>query len=208
MSSQIAVRTALPGALVGVLLALAGVFLIQAPAQACSCATLTVAEQADAADAVFVGTVRETRQGTPDSKGRLIGSLTYVVDVSRIYRTEGVVVTDTVKVTSPRGTATCGLGTLAAGTEYFFFARAQDAGLRSTSCGGSQPVSEAFQAEVEAALGAGVDLRATVEAPELVLTTVETESPTTAGRLAAPGAAVAILGALGLVAVRLRRSRG
>lgn len=203
MSSQVAARTAL----LGVLLAFAGVFLVQAPAQACSCVKLTTAEQAEAADAVFLGTVRETRQGQPDNKGRLVEPLTYVIDVSRIYKAEGVVVADTVKVASPRGSATCGLGTLAAGSEYFFFARAQDAGFRATSCGGSQPVSEEFQAEVEAALGSGDDLRATAEAPELVMTTVETSSPTTVGRLAAPGAAVAILGALGLVAIRLRRSR-
>jgi len=200
---QFAARTAV----LGMLLATAGVLVAAAPAQACKCVTSTTTEHADAADAVFSGTVRETRKTTADDSGRLKGTVTYVVDVDRVYKEEGTVVTETVRVSSARASATCGLGDLPPGTAYFFFAQARDAGFRATSCGGSQPLSDAFRAEVEAVLGTGKQMVPDDAKPELVLTEVETAVPPTLGRVAAPGAAAVLLGLLGLVFVRVAGAR-
>jgi len=194
-------------AALGMLLATAGVLVAAAPAQACKCVISTTTENAAAADAVFSGTVRETRKPPADDSGRLKGLVTYVVDVDRVYKEEGTVVTESVKVSSARASTTCGLGDLPPGTEYYFFAQARDTGFRATSCGGSQPASDAFLAEVEAALGTGKQMVPDAEKPELVLTEVETAVPPTLGRVAAPGAAAVLLGLLGLVFVRLAGSR-
>ena len=133
-----AVRTAA----LGMLLATAGVLVAQAPAHACKCVNTTTAEDAAAADAVFSGTVRETHKPEPDESGRIKGLVTYVVDVDRVYKEEGTVVTDTVQVFSQQASASCGLGNLPPGTEYLFFAQARDAGFRASSCGGSRPATD------------------------------------------------------------------
>ena len=198
-----AVRTAA----LGMLLATAGVLVAQAPAHACKCVNTTTAEDAAAADAVFSGTVRETHKPEPDDSGRLKGLVTYVVDVDRVYKEEGTVVTGTVQVFSQQASASCGLGNLPPGTEYLFFAQARDAGFRASSCGGSRPATTASVADVEGVLGPGKQMVPDGAKPELVLTAVETTAPPTVGRLVAPGVAVALLGLLGLVFVRVAGSR-
>jgi len=205
MTPLSAIRSAAPA----LLLTGAGVLLAQPPVQAaCTCVTAAASENAAAADAVFSGTVRESRRArSDDDVGRPKGLVTYVVDVEGVYKQEGTVVTETVQVTSPRDTATCGLGDLPAGTMYVFFAKARDAGFRAGSCGGSAPVSDALRAEVEAVLGPGKVMVLDGDKPELVLTDVEESAPDTVTRLAAPGAAVALLGLLGLVLIRLAGSR-
>ncbi len=198
-----AVRTAA----LGMLLATAGVLVAAAPAHACKCVNTTTAEDAAAADAVFSGTVRETRKPEPDQSGRVKGLVTYLVDVDRVYKEEGTVVTDTVQVSSQQASASCGLGNLPPGTEYLFFATARDAGFRAGSCGGSRPATDDAVADVEAVLGTGRQMVPDGAKPELVLTEVETAAPQTVGRLAAPGVAIALLGLLGLVFVRVAGSR-
>jgi len=186
----------------------AGVLLVQAPAQAaCSCTDTGTMQHAGDADAVFTGTVRETRKPEPDESGKIKGLFTYVVDVDRVYKQEGTVVTETVQVSSARSRATCGLGNLPAGSAYVFFATARDAGFRAGACGGSASASDELVAEVERALGSGKQMVPDNELPELELTAVESTGPQSVGRLAAPGAAVALLGLLGLVLVRLAGSR-
>jgi hypothetical protein len=194
-------------AVLGVLMACAGVLVTQAPAHACKCAASTTADDVAAADAVFSGTVRETRQGRADRKDGRKRLVTHVVDVDRIYKAEGAVVTATVMVTSPRASAACGLGTLPAGTDFYFFAKARDAGFRATSCGGSSLATDRVRADVETVLGPGQQVVPDGEKPELVLTAVESSSPRTVSRVAAPGAALALIGVLGLVLLRLTRSR-
>lgn len=202
---------AVPGAAFALFLTGGGMLLAPSPAQAaCTCVTATPTENAAEADAVFSGTVRESRNSRTDSGndgGRQKGIVTYVVDVDRVWQQEGTVVTGTVQVSSARDTATCGLGDLPAGSMYVFFAKARDAGFRAGSCGGSAPISDDFRAEVEDALGSGKAMVPDEENPELVLTQVEESRPQTIGRLAAPGAAVALVGLLGLVFVRLVGSR-
>lgn len=198
-----AVRTAA----LGMLLATAGVLVAQAPAHACKCVNTTTAEDAAAADAVFSGTVRETHKPEPDESGRIKGLVTYVVDVDMVYKEEGTVVTGTVQVLSQQASASCGLGNLPPGTEYLFFAQARDAGFRASSCGGSRPATAASVSDVEGVLGPGKQMVPDGAKPELVLTAVETGAPPTVGRLVAPGVAVALLGLLGLVFVRVAGSR-
>lgn len=176
--------------------------------QGCTCESETVDEDAAAADAVFSGTVRETR--SPDAgsgepgRGEL---LTHVVDVDTVYKAEGTVVTETVRVMSARQRSTCGLGVLPAGTAYLFFARARDAGFRSDQCDGSRPADDTVRADVEAVLGPGEEMTPESETPELELTRVESAAPRSASRLAAPGAAITLVGVLGLILVRLAGSR-
>ena len=184
------------------------VWAVAAPAQAaCTCQDQTTQEHADGADAVFSGTVRETRRSAPDESGRVKGVVTYVVDVERVWQEDGTVVTDTVKVTSPRAESACGLGDLPPGTEYVFFAKARDTGFRAAACGGSGPLTEAVEADVVSVLGEGRAVVPELETPVLELTAVDTSAPRSVTRVAAPGAALAIVGLLGLVLVRVAGSR-
>ncbi len=179
-----------------------------APAQAaCTCQDQTTQEHADGADAVFSGTVRETRKPEPDGSGRIKGVVTYVVDVEQVWKEDGTVVTDTVKVTSPRAESACGLGDLPPGTEYVFFAKARDTGFRAAACGGSGALSDELQTDVVAVLGEGRAVVAERETPVVELTAVDTAAPRSVTRVAAPGAALAIVGLLGLVLVRVAGSR-
>ncbi|MEO5853401.1 MAG: hypothetical protein ABIQ15_12960 [Nocardioides sp.] len=196
--------TRLLGAVFALLAACGGVLLVPAPAQsACTCTDTSTRQHAAAADAVFSGTVRETRKPAPDERGKVKGVFTYVIDAERVYKQEGTVVTETVTVASARSASACGLGNLPVGSAYVFFASARDVGFRAGSCGGSARASDQLVGEVENALGSGKPMVPDSAKPELVLTPVEAMLPQGVGRLAAPGAAVAILGLLGLVMVRL-----
>jgi hypothetical protein len=199
--------TRVAGALLALLLACSGLLLVAAPAQAaCTCTDRGVRQDADSADAVFTGSVRETVKPDAGQGGRGEELFTYVVDVDRVYQQEGTVVTQTVRISSARPRA-CGLGNLPAGTAYVFFAKARDTGFRAGSCGGSGPVADELVADVERVLDAGREVTPETETHELELTSVESSPPQSATRLAAPGAAIALLGLLGLMLVRLTGSR-
>lgn len=200
--------TRLLGAIWALLAAGGGVLLVAAPAQAaCSCSDTGTLQHAADADAVFTGTVRETRKPAPRGSGQGKELFTYVVDVERVYKQEGTVITETVKVSSARSAASCGLGNLPAGSAYVFFATARDVGFRAGACGGSAPVTDQLVADVGAALGPGKAMVPDSAKPDLVLTAVESASPRSVTRLAAPGAALALLGLLGLALIRLAGSR-
>jgi hypothetical protein len=201
-------RYAARAAALGLLIACAGVLVAlaaQAPASAvCSCERASTRQHSAGADAVFTGTVRDTRRTATDG-GRAMR--TYIVEVDRVYKEQGTVVTETVEVSSARSADACGLGNLPSGTAYLFFAQARDAGFRAGACGGSGPVTDAATAQVEGVLGPGEAMVPEAEQVEVVLTSVETEPPRSVTRLAAPGAALALLGLLGLVLVRLAGAR-
>lgn len=183
-----------------------GLVLTQAPAVACSCAArdLPVATQAQRADVVLSGTVTgATRERTGDRPRNVL--LTYTVDVDRAW--QGVVGRDTVEITSSASTEACGLGTVPVGRRYVFFATARGAALSTTSCSGTGVASAALLAEVGDALGEGRPIGVEPSEPEPpVATPVDDSPPPEFGRTAAPGAALALVGLLGLFVVR-RRAR-
>ena len=89
------------------LFVVAWVILPANPALACSCAMASVEEQAQRADAIFLGQVVDVRE-TAAVDG-MIGSgdpVTYVVEVSRVYKGD---VGATQEVVSARSGASCGL---------------------------------------------------------------------------------------------------
>lgn len=111
--------------LVAVLLALATLWVLPAPASACDCTALTEAEHAANANVVFTGTIIDDQQGEPRT-------LTFRVD--RVYRGEAIT-TQTVTTAGTGGA--CGLSIDGAGP-YLVFARAEQTGLAADQCGGTR----------------------------------------------------------------------
>lgn len=180
-------------ALIALAIAVAGVVVVgAAPAFACRCAVGELETQAERADAVFLGTVEEVSR---TDGGR---AYDYRVAVDTAW-TDGV--NDEVVVTSAVAPAACGLGELPTGQDYLFLASGDRPPYSANSCGGSGPGTERRQAAVASALGEGQP----VEPPEprsATRTRVADSEPRGFTRLAAPGAAMALIGLLGLVVVR------
>lgn len=178
--------------LVSLLLALSGVVLTQLPAEACSCVagqTLTV--QTRRASDVLVGTVETVR--------RHQGSVSYDLQVERTFKGTA---TSVVRVRTPARGASCGL-TLVADRRYLVIGTRQGRLVEVNSCGGSKPASTVLLARVTRLLGAGTTpVPPPTPPPAATYTTVDAGVPTRFARLAAPGAAVALVGLLGLLLLR------
>jgi MYXO-CTERM domain-containing protein len=175
-----------------------------APAQAaCTCRPAGVRANAQQADAVFTGAVSDQTRDTVGSgqQQRVVRRTT--VDVDRIYQGE---VTDTpVLVTSTAGASDCALPRMASGATWVFFVEGSGTTFRGDRCGGSREVSDEYLRVVEDVLGAGeVLVEPVAEPPPLDFTPVEVSATSPLSRLVAPGAAVALLGLLGLALVRRR----
>lgn len=113
--------------LVAVLLALATLWVLPAPAYACTCATATDATYLQQADVVFSGTV--TSEGVdPRSGGRTI-----TFDVDRVFKG---VATATQVITPPSDS--CSTAVERPG-RYVVFAVQQGVVLSERGCGGSRP---------------------------------------------------------------------
>jgi hypothetical protein len=167
------------------------VVTVSAPASAeCTCKQGQLAQQAKRADVVFLGTVDAVATEGQDH--------TYSITASRAYQGEPERST---MVESAGGRNACGLGELGVGTTYVFFATGTEAPYRADSCGGTSVANPTKVQKIEKLLGEGTSVEPPPP-PEAVFTKVEDSAPPGFARMAAPGAAAAIIGLLGLVLVR------
>ena len=193
--------------LVLVVVALTTVIVSDASAHAaCRCKDLTLPQQVNNAGAVFSGTL--TMASGPTTSGDR-QTMSYDVKVDRVYK--GDIKSPRVTVKSDASEAACGLTGMTADTRYLFFVRVSDldaADLFANSCGGTGPAKSARTQKIVSLLGPG----STPNPPtpeEATFTPVADAEPATLTRLAAPGAAMVLVGLLGLMAFSaLGRSRG
>jgi hypothetical protein len=167
------------------------VLTVEAPASAeCTCKQGGLSQQAKRADVVFIGTI--------DAVGQDGNNHTYEVTASRAYKGEPQRST---VVESTGGRNACGLGDLGVGSTYVFLATGTTSPHQADSCGGTSPANPTKVAKVEKLLGEGTAVEPPPP-PEPTFTRLEDSAPAGFARTAAPGAAAAIIGLLGLVVVR------
>lgn len=172
-----------------------------APARrAAVCPEVTITDSAKAAQAVFVGTV--TAVASTRTPGLPGVSYQQTVTVTGIYN--GKVSGDSVTVQTERRPGECTLGKLDAGTSYLFFAGGTGDPWTAGGTSGTQPATPDVVAQVQALLGQ--PRSPTPPATESAsFTPVDTSDPQTLSRAAAPGAALVLIGLLGLAVVRVAR---
>jgi hypothetical protein len=200
-------------ALLGAVLAALVVLGAGAPAGAAkprtkapACPPVTVRDSTKAAMAVFSGTVNDVQKG-PRTDGQQGALYTHTVTVDMVY--QGNIDTETVTVETDRNRAGCSLGALAVGTEYMFFVTGTGEPWVASGTSGTRPSNETVVAQVERLLGPGSPpIQPTPETA--VFTPVDLSEPPTFAQLAWPGAALVVVGLLGLLVVRAlsRRSPG
>ena len=193
--------------LVAVFVAAIGLVAAGSPAYACTCLKSTLAEYAAAADTVFTGTLTANQLGPrlpdaepdaqPGSQPRK-RSVRYVVAVEKIY--QGTLPATTVRVAPKPVGKTCELGQLPVDKRYVYFVDlVEDAPVVGGQCSGTQPLTASVLSDLEAMFAA--------EPPpdpgpvSATRTLVDDSVPIEFARLAAPGAALIILGALALAVV-------
>lgn len=174
------------------LLACLGLVLtVSSPASAaCTCKQGQLEQQVGRADVVFLGTVDNVETAGNDQ--------TYDITASRAY--QGMPERST-QVFSAGGKKACGLGKLGVGTTYVFFATGTEAPYDADSCGGTGVANPTKVQKIEKLLGEGTPVEPPPP-PTATLTRVEDSPPAGLARTAAPGAAAALIGLLGLVVVR------
>jgi hypothetical protein len=167
------------------------------------CPPLTVEESTKNARAVFSGIVTAVeKESRTDGLPGAIYDQTVTVDL--VY--QGNIDTETVQVQTDRNHLQCSLGELVTGAEYMFFVTGTP--WFASGVSGTRVSDATVVAQVEAVLGAGQP--PVQPAPEkAVFSAVDTGAPETLSRTAAPGAALVLIGLLGLLLVRGlgRRSR-
>jgi hypothetical protein len=179
--------------LVALLLALSGVVLTQMPAHACSCVQNDTAGHIRNATTDLLGTVV--------SSGKQDRTTTYVVKVERVYK--GVAATS-VTLRSPVTKAACALDNPIADRRYIFFGTQQGDVVEVNSCGGTAPMTSKLLNAVKGVLGAGTSPESSPDSrpTTATFTRLDAGDPTTFPRMAAPGAALVIIGLLGLLFLR------
>ncbi|NYG54310.1 hypothetical protein [Nocardioides perillae] len=160
-----------------------------------------LAQQLADADVVLAGTVTDVVRARTDRPRQ--AEATYTLEVDRVWRGS---TREVVEVTAPAASRTCGLA-LTQGRRYVLLATAQGADLSTDARLGTAPASEALLTRVTGELGEGRAVGVEPSEPaDPVATTVDDSPPPDFGRTAAPGAALALVGLLGLLVVR-RRAR-
>ena len=183
----------MPRLLVALLLALSGVVLTQMPAHACTCVKNDTPAHIKNATTVLLGKVTSSAR---DAK-----TLTYGVQVERVYK--GTAATS-VTLQSPSTKQACALDNLVADRRYVVFGTQQGDVVEVNSCGGTAPMTDKLITSVTGALGDGTSPESSPDAQptEATFTPVDDSNPTKFPRLAAPGAALVIVGLLGLLFLR------
>ena len=188
--------------LVLLIVGLTTVVVTEAPAHACRCKDLTLPQEVNNASGVFSGTVTMASGPTTSGKRQM---MSYDVKVDRVYK--GDISSPQVTVKSDASEAACGLTGITADNRYLFFVRANGSNLLANSCGGTGPATSARTQRIVALLGAGsTPIPPTPADP--VFTPVADAEPLSLTRLAAPGAAMVLVGLLGwMILGALGRSR-
>lgn len=182
--------------LTALVIACAGVVLTLAPAHAaCPCATGdTLRDRAQQADVVFSGVVRGRERAGREQA--------YHLEIQRIYR--GEVPDERLVVVAPRARSRCGIA-LRPGREYVVFAKESATELETDRCVGTDRATPAYLRKVEKLLGAGQPANEPASEPAPPdFERVDDTSPPTLARAVAPGAAMVLVGLLGLLLFRRR----
>ncbi len=138
----------IPRLATALLLAVASLVLLGAsPAHACRCAVGDVSRQADAADAVFVGSFPRSE------RVRDGGRITFRVAVREVYLGQ---VSEEMVVRAPYASATCGLEGIPAGRPVVWFTRGTGTEVRSDLCSGTATLDPDLTRRLERVIGAPV----------------------------------------------------
>ncbi len=196
--SDVPVHLDLRRFLIALLLACPVVVLGSAPSHACTCKSTEVSQQVEAADAVFSGVLVDVTDRTTGKRDRKVTD--YEIEADVVYK--GDLTAPEVEVRSSGDT--CALGKLPVQRRYLFFVSTSDSGLLTDLCSGTDRTSRQLTMQVEDILGEGTDLSPRQQPVPVVVefTRVADAEPETLTRLAAPGAALVLLGLLGLFVVR------
>lgn len=204
-------RRLVPGFVLAFVIALASVVLTQMPAHACKCVASDVGRDAQRADAVFTGTVISIQkpENAPEGetppegdKASATGVTMIMVEADRSWK--GHVPTN-VELTTAANSAACGIEDLKADKKYLFFAQSNGAKLTIDSCGGTSLLTAELGNDITKLLGQGKDPAAAdkpAEAPAADREVIADTDPVGFTRIAAPGGALVIVGALGLLVLR------
>lgn len=168
-----------------------------APAGTSACKPITVQVATRGAEAVFVGKVTDSSRAarTDGLPGEIF---TQPVTVSRVY--QGNVASDQVVVQSDRQPQQCTVGRLLVGSTYVFFVQGDGDPWVAAGGGGTATSTARLVGQVERLLGDG--RQPVAPRPETAtFTPVNLDDPLRLSRVAAPGAALVIIGLLGLLVV-------
>jgi hypothetical protein len=189
----------LPRLLSALVLACMGVVLVQVPSHAvCRCAQTDVRTDIKRADAVFSGVLVDSSGTARASKSDFA---TYEIEADSVYK--GDVRTSSVDVRSRNND--CSLGDLKTEERYIFFVTERGSELRADRCAGTDSSGGKLVRQVEQVLGEGTPLGRSNEPEEPVaveFTKVSDAEPDSITRIGAPGAALVLVGLLGLLVVR------